>query len=297
MHEYEYTGKAMGTDFSLAVVCDDPHVANAVNHRTEEKIRAYEAQFSRFLETSELSLLNTERHMEVSPVFLEVTLEAKRLYDVTQGVFNPLVQIARLGYIQSYEDLHHTSTSVDDATYNIDFSQTLIDTTAHTITLMEGQKLDFGGFLKGYLAEKLCHEIMDFSVLIQGAIVNIGGDIHARGYDAADETFIFTIFNPVTGVDDIQISLTNKSLATSGTYKRTWVHNAQATHHILDASGIQNPITSVVSASVIHPHGGTAEAYAKVFLGKEPEDAQALCDSETEYIIIKNDGQIISNCI
>ena len=296
MREYEYTGNAMGTEFSIAIISDSEELANRLGTHAEEKIHLYENQFSRFLPESELSLLNARKDALVSESFLNVTEEAKALYSQTQGVFNPLVQIGRLGYHKSFALLDDMHKEKLDEPYNIDFNETRIDSTRKRIVLQEGQKLDFGGFLKGYLAELLCTEMMNASPLVAGAIVNIGGDIHARGRDALGSKFIFQVYNPISKNSDQEVTLYNESLATSGTYKRTWEKDGEKIHHILDANGVENPKTDIVSASVIHERGGSAEAYAKVFLSLgEKEALRILAHEHLSYILIKNNGEIITN--
>jgi len=71
-------------------------------------------------------------------------------------------------------------------------------TTKHcSIHLNEGQQLDYGGFLKGYLAELIAKNIMKYSSNIIGVIVNLGGDIHTEGLDKNGNKFIFNIYNPI----------------------------------------------------------------------------------------------------
>ena len=296
MREYEYNGKAMGTEFSIAIISDSEELANILATKAIERIHAYEKQFSRFLPTSELSLLNIQKDAIVSENFLEVVQEAYSLYRETQGIFNPLVQIERLGYNTSFDTLNTTEKSESHEPYDIDFTKTLIEPTSHRIVLQEGQKLDFGGFLKGYLAEILATEIKNSSPLIDGAIVNIGGDIHARGLDAHGLKFIFQIYNPVSKESSIEVPLYNASLATSGTYKRAWEKNGTKVHHILNVTGTHNPDTDIISASVIHSRGSTAEAYAKVFLSFGEERAlQTLPSTSLTYLLIKNNGEVTTH--
>jgi thiamine biosynthesis lipoprotein len=73
-----------------------------------------------------------------------------------------------------------------------------------------------GGFLKGFVAEKMSDILKDF----QGSIVNLGGDIFTRGCDEKNEKFIFSIFNPLDEEENFEISLENESISTSGNYKR-----------------------------------------------------------------------------
>ena len=296
MREYEYNGKAMGTEFSIAIISDSEELANTLAAKAEAKIHAYEKQFSRFLPESELSLLNVQKDAIVSENFLLVVQEAYSLYKETEGIFNPLVQIERLGYTTSFDTLDTQQKFKSEEPYTIDFSKTFIEPASRRIVLQEGQKLDFGGFLKGHLAEILSIEIEKSSPLVTGVIVNIGGDIHAQGLDAHSAQFVFQIYNPLSKKSDLEVPLLNTSLATSGTYKRTWENDETMIHHILDATGTQNPDTDIVSASVIHPKGSTAEAYAKVFLSLGEKEAMQILQSEhLAYVLIKNNGEVITH--
>jgi len=296
--EFEFSGKAMGTEYFISVVCDSQELALNMYEIAKNDIEIYEAKFSRFLPTSELSLLNQHKHMQVSQTFLEVTEKAYELFTETKGIFNPLVQVARFGYDTNFNDIQNDKDNYDESPYDIDFSSVIIDHRASHIYLQEGQKLDFGGFLKGYLAEMITKKIKLYSSKICGVIVNMGGDIYTQGFDAQGNKFVFTIYNPVVSNNDISVTLYNQSLATSGTYKRSWQHSGKKMHHILDSSGTQNPESDIVSASVIHTDGARAEAYTKVFISMNHDTAlQLLPEEDVSFIITKNDGKIIKHIL
>jgi thiamine biosynthesis lipoprotein len=314
MTEYEYNAKVMGTDLSIAIVTNSKELSNSIYAENLKKIQNYEKRFSRFLSESELSQLNKAKNMVVSPVFMEVFLKANELFLETDGFFNPLVQIERFGYNKTFAEIEKTETCGDERNvenkrnneseknYNIDFSSIVIDQNLSKITLEAGQKLDFGGFLKGYLAEKIAKEIKaNFEKIdskkFGGVIVNLGGDIHTQGLDANKQKFVFNIYNPVTAKDEIAVTLYNESLATSGTYKRLWQNSGETIHHILDKSGTKNPTSNIISASVINSDGGKADAYTKIFISLESELAleklQKKNDNKIKFIIIKNNGEIV----
>lgn len=294
MEEYEYTGKAMGTEFSISIVCNSKERADKLSNQAIVKIQSYENRFSRFLKESELSILNDKKEMAVSSEFLKVTQEARALYTLTQKNFNPLVQIARFGYTKNFNDIDNTDEVKNTEDYSIDFSTTIIDEKNSKIILQKGQKLDFGGFLKGYVTEKICKELKNCSQDVIGVIVNIGGDLHTQGVDEQGQEFIFNIYNPITKTEDISVPIHNQSLATSGTYKRTWQNKSQQVHHILDYSGNKNPETDIVSVSIIHPEGAKAEAFTKVFLSVGIDKAQEILKTENfKSICITKDGTLI----
>jgi len=296
LKEFEYNGEAMGTEYAVSIVCESREIADKLYEITRNDIKEYESRFSRFLPKSELSALNENKNMVVSKTFLNTTLKAYELFSLTKGIFNPLVQVSRLGYDRNFSDIKDVKNNNDDSSYDIDFSSVVIDRETSYIQLNEGQKLDYGGFLKGYLAEIIAKKIKSYSPEIAGVIVNLGGDIYTEGLDENGNNFLFNIYNPVLKDKNIIVPLYNRGLATSGTYKRSWLKSNKMIHHILDASGKQNPENDVVSASVICEDGSMAEAFTKVFISMNYKDALKLIDKENIlFIIIKNNGEIIKN--
>lgn len=293
--EFEWNGNAMGTEYSVAIVCDTFNVAEKIYKEIEKDIRAYEETFSRFIPTSELSTINENKKMIVTSPFLEVTKKAYDLFAKTKGIFNPLVQISRLGYNQTFSKLTNETNLDNDSLYDIDFSTVIIDEKKSCIELQPGQKLDYGGFLKGFLAEKLAKKIKTYSESITGVIVNLGGDIYTLGRDEHQNKFTFNIYNPVFPNQIIDIELENQSLATSGIYKRVWKNGGNTVNHILNKTGDKNPETDIISVSVIHPCGAKSEAYTKMFFSIDHHQVQEILGEKISFILIKKDGEVVRN--
>lgn len=291
MHEFEYETKCMGTDLVISLVTDTQETAHRIFVDTETRFHIYEAQFSRFLETSELSQLNRERSLIVSPFFLQTLDTAINLHRLTQGYYNPLLQIERLGYTASFDTLNAKKLHTMSAPYNHSIEDITINRATSTIALTDDQKLDFGGFLKGHLAELEARYIEEHNPTVAGVIVNIGGDLHTRGVDEQGNHFEFSIDNPQNKIP-ITVLLHNESLATSGTYRRTWTIEGTEIHHILARDGTQNPVGAPLSASVIYPHGAEAEAFTKVLMAAPPEDVPHILPDPLRHLTILQDGTI-----
>lgn len=293
MEEYKYQSRAMGTDVLISVVANKEKDANDLAGAALVMVESYEQQFSRFLPESELSQLNAIGTLRVSKRFLSVLKTALKLSRKTHGVFNPLFQIKRFGYDTDYADISSHSTVSEP--YNTDISAITLDETTHTISLAEGQQLDFGGFLKGYVAKEIVGTLTRSELPHQGIIVNLGGDLCTTGSDAMNEPFVFEIRNPVLGTHEA-IVVENQCVATSGTYKRQWKHEGVSYHHVLDSSGGKNPETAVISATVVHEDGACAEGYATTLLS-EPLDRALACIGEPDltYTLIKEDGAVVTS--
>lgn len=285
---YEYTDTAMGTEYSVVIVCNTKEEADHHYAYANKTIASYEEMCSRFMASSVLSQLNSKKDMIVPQHFFALIVRARELYRETSGVFNPLVQIKRAGYTRTFAEITD-DTGSSDTPYDIDFETVLLDEATGRIVLQTGQEFDLGGFLKGYLSELIAETI---SPRVSGVLINIGGDMTARGNDNGTHGFICSVYNPITDTD-IPVTLLNQSLATSGTYKRSWQQSGKRVHHILDKDGVNNPRTSTISASVIATDGAQAEAYAKVLLALPSKDSTAfLSEHTTSWIRITNDGTI-----
>lgn len=283
----------MGVSVSLSLILESTKEAEAIQQSFFATIVAYEQQFSRFLPDSELSQLNQHQNLVVSEAFFAVLQKSLLLFQNTDRIFNPLLQISRYGYDRDFSSLPEVSKTTPETTpYDIDFTTVRLDEETRRVTLQPGQQLDFGGILKGYLAHKLSRNIsMEYPHCL-GNIVNIGGDLFTSGVDENGEPFQFSIFNPITK-EQIPVTVANAGLATSGTYKRTWQIETGTRHHILDTQHQGAAPSTICSASVIHPDGATADAYAKLFLLKGIAEAVRISqDTNTGAILIHSDGTV-----
>ncbi len=295
MKEFNYSKNLMGTSVSLSFIAPTETLANTMANETLAVISEYEQRFSRFLPTSELSRLNTTKSAIVSDDFFAVLQSSFTLYNITKGAFNPLLQISRLGYDRDYPTLTPEDATVTSDAYDIDFTTVIMNPYTRLVTLQNNQQLDFGGILKGYLAAKLAKQLHTNYPACTGLIINIGGDLHTIGLDEENKPFVFYLYNPITK-QNTSLPITNMSLTTSGSYKRIWKNGIDLRHHILDSDGIHNPNTDIVSASIIHSDGATAEAYATLFIVRGFAIASTIVDTNTFlYFLTTNTGATITN--
>lgn len=299
MNEYAFTQRHMGTDVTVSLVCLAEAQAEAIATGVFSAVHEYELRFSRFLPESELSKLNRERSRMVSNEFAGVLTRCRELYTLTDGGFNPLVQVARLGYTKTFSSLKHTSATADATKYDTDLTALTVDTSTNRVTLAPTQALDFGGILKGYLAERLADRVGKEHPECQGVIINIGGDIASRGVDAVHEPFMFLLYDPV-GDKEIPVALRDASLATSGAYQRRWQSDLGEKHHIVDSVARDNPQSGLVAVSILHQSGSLTEALTKLFLVAGVKKALEIARPDQhhyQYFAVSENGDIVSNFV
>ena len=288
--EYSYEDRVMGCDLFVSIVAESEAYADEAYAHMRTMAHAYDAQFSRFMEDSELSRLNEAKDMEVSRECAAVLLVGRELYEKTHGAFNPLVQVSRYGYDADIKDVLLTERGTDESPepYDTDFASVRIQ--ENRVALAEGQAVDVGGYLKGYVAERM----VELAPLASGVIVNLGGDIYTRGRDQDGNAFQFDIENPRAPHSSITFAYENGGIATSGVHRRLWSRGGIPFHHILDASGTKNPDSDLVSATVLAKRGHDAEAYATAALVLGSKEGEHLLQEQgAEYCLIRDDGTFV----
>ena len=291
VREYNYHTRVMGCDFDMTFIAETSAQADSYFTQANSIAKLYEKKFSRFDSDSELSFINKNKSLEVSQEFLKIYWVAYNLYKKTHKKFNPLVQVSCIGYDETFEKITDCKVEgLNDREYNINLDEVVI--LPDRMILQDSQKLDFAGFLKGYVAEYIARSIDSK----RGIIINIGGDMYVRGYDERGEKFIVEIAYPRDESKNISIPISNKSLCTSGTYRRIWTSQQGKKHHIIDAHTKDSTQTDVVSASVVHENGAIADAYATLAITLGSEKAQKFfIEQHINFVIICANGDIITS--
>lgn len=224
--QHSKTRKLLGTLIEITIISDDTTAPDRIEY-VFDYFWSIEQEFSRFRPDSSLSRLNRDKIAQVSSRFITLMKLCKQRYEETDGLFNPLVQVARLGYSHSFDDGNFEQIkSIADT----DFSKVLIGT--DRISIGEHQSLDFGGIAKGYAVDMAAAILLAFGY--DNFFVNAGGDIYTHGMNNSGEPWVIGIENPFTLSIDTSLILKNTAIATSGRYKRNWNIEGRNYHHLVN---------------------------------------------------------------
>lgn len=138
--KFDYTFRALGSLFVISVFRDGDRGLDAFVQSVRAVIADFEAEFSRFVPDSSLSVLNRVGSLHVSERFLDLLRVSRDCYEKSQGYFNPLFNVALLGYSKDFE----TGLFVPekpDAPSRTDFEN--VEIRGSEVVLSEGMKLDF----------------------------------------------------------------------------------------------------------------------------------------------------------
>ena len=290
--EFNYHSEVMGCAFDLTFITKSVEKADKCFIKAKEIADFYENKFSRFNSENELSRLNRDKSIQPSPEFLEICRLAIDIHEKTKGSFNSLLQVSKIGYNKSFEDVQkNTTNKLSSLGYNSNLNEVYLN--EKLIRLKPDHELDFGGFLKGYVAEKIASKLRKEC---NGLVVSIGGDMYTYGLNDKGRRFAIEIINPHNDDKNVNIPMLDSSLCTSGTYKRKWSIRNQQFHHILDYQTKKSADSDIVSASILHKNGSMADALATtaISLGSK-SSISFLSNKDISFVIILDNGDIIKS--
>lgn len=137
---FDYTFRALGSLFVITFFREDDRGLDAFVQLAFKKISDFEAEFSRFVPDSSLSVLNRLGASSVSDDFLELLRISKDCFLRSEGFFNPLFNVALLGYSNDFESGEFVP-EIPVETPRTDFEN--VSVTGREVVLLPGMKLDF----------------------------------------------------------------------------------------------------------------------------------------------------------
>lgn len=271
------TIRALGTEVEFYLQSDTKRDFEADLAELEKIVSDFEAAFSRFILTSELSVFNqSSGSFWSSEEFIDILLEARNFYHLTKGIFNPsiLPNLERIGYDKTFSLLEADSAKaiVSQEYKNNNFDLINIDTESNLITKPADLKIDLGGIGKGYIVDVLVKNIVDKGY--KNFWISAGGDMYLSGVNEKKELYKVGVQNPLKLDKDIASILViddKMAVATSGVAKRQWKREGKTYNHVIDPRTGTSVNNDVLAVTVISDKAIKSDVFAKtiLILGRE----------------------------
>jgi thiamine biosynthesis lipoprotein len=261
-----------------------------------------ESKWSRFIGTSEISLINNADGKEMYVSVDTITL-VRYLVDAqsrTHGLFDPslLPALIGLGYGVSRSDSSMKSDIAPNAQWAIPLGETRVDAASGAVRLPSGATLDPGGLGKGLAADMVATELISLGAI--GVCVSVGGDMRIAGDSELNGGWSVAVESPFDGSTDLTTLVLNSGgIATSSTRGKRWVGPLGEMHHVL------NPATStplaesagqLVQSTVLASEAVWAEVFATALLVGGLEHGMPLIDQlGMAAMAVTVDGDIIES--
>lgn len=263
----------------------------------------YEQLFSPSVQNSDIYRINHSngQPVTVSPetIFL---LQTAGIYseltngriDVTVGPLSSLWNFTE--HTLSDNPVPPTEPEIAAALTHVNYRGIHIDESRHTVSLSDADAaLDPGFIAKGYIADRIKDYLLSASV--KSAVINLGGNVLTIGSKPDGSPFSIGLQKPFAAINTAitTVSVTDKSVVSSGVYERYFMYQDNLYHHILDAvTGypVQNELLGV---TIISDSSMTGDALSTtcLILGLE-QGTKLIQNSEEalEAIFITSDMKI-----
>ncbi len=274
--ELQVARRAMGCEFSVAFPASTRHAVDAGLAALDE-VERLEARLSVFQEESEISRLNrAESETQVSPEVYELLQRAAALARATGGAFDP----ASGALVRAWATRRVPSAEVHAAARQASgMAHVMLGDGPRTVRFLRpGVEFNLGAIGKGYAIDRaLALAVRRYRVraaLMQGGRSSLKGigapPASPRGWPVA-------LGDPLRpGRTLATLWLRDRALGTSGADRQFFMENGRRYGHILDPR-TGWPADGVLSASVVAPHAGDADALSTAFFVLGEEAVRRFC--------------------
>ena len=286
----ELKGNTMGTYYLVSLV-DVPKNLSKKKIEIEIKNTLLKANkiLSNWDKSSEISELNnnkTIKPIQISNELLDVVSEANSINIKSNGFFDitldPLIELWGFGYskgkiierVPNKDKIRDTLTLVNQ---NLLLE---INSNNQLIKKNKNVRLNLSAIGKGYGID-LIGKKLDY-LNINNYIIDIGGDIFAKGHNKNNKDWVVGIENPKLNEKLIKeiVNVSNKGVATSGEYKNYFSKDGTKYSHIINPKNGM-PIThSTKSVTVVDKNAMSADGWATALIAMGSEVGLKVAEKE-----------------
>lgn len=284
-------GYAQGTTYNIVYISED-----GVDYQRsiDSTLIAIDNSLSTYQKKSIISKFNqADSILEVDKMFTDVFNISKKVYEASEGAFDPTIAPIVNAWGFGFENLYATdSSTIDSLNTFVDFTKiTLVN--SNVIKAKKGMMLDFNAVAQGYSVDVLA-DLLEVRG-ISNYLVEVGGELKAKGVNLNDTLWRIGIDKPLEGLEEREleaiVNLENKALATSGNYRKFYEKGGMKFSHTINPKTGYPVVHNLLSATVVTGNCGEADAYATVFMVVGLEEAKKilLTNNKLEALLIYSD--------
>lgn len=262
----------------------------------ERRLQQYEQQYSMYIEDSQVSQINKnagEKYTAVSTECLELLERSILVSQEFDGLFDiTIAPLTQLWGISSEEPHVPLQEEIDQAKALVNYRDILID--GNQVMLRnEGQAIDLGAVAKGASCDIVREVAAEYG--IKTGYASIGGNLVVLGDDPDGQPYQFAIRDPQGDASEYiaTLSLTGKTMATTGGYERWFEQDGKRYHHVLDPRTGYPSESDLLSVSVISEDGLLADCLSTALFVEGKEAAlERMQREDYQLVIVDTKGNI-----
>lgn len=289
----KYEGEAQGTYYAVTYYDED---ARNFQFSTDSILSEFDRCASIYIDSSIISRVNNnDPDVKLDSNFTQIFNLAQKVSEQTEGAFDctvgPLVKAWGFS-IKKKQDLELPK--IDTLMKYIGYKKVHIEN-QRLIKESPQIMIDFNAIAQGYSTDIIAHFLE--SKGITNYLVDVGGEVLGKGQKPDGSPWIVGIEKPASDsladrIIQAKVQLKNRSLCTSGNYRKYRMINGKKYSHEIDPK-TGYPVThNLLSVSVMASDCGTADAFATAFMVMGLEKSKAFLSKHPEldaYFITTDD--------
>ena len=223
--------------------------------QTESMIRSLEAEMSVTDPDSEIAVINENGDGKVTDDTSDLISAALSLCKRTDGALD----ISVYPIVRAWGFTTGNYQVPDDASIQallplVDYTQIDYQQDSGDIHLPDGMEIDLGSVAKGYAGQKAADFLKENGVT--SGLLSLGGNIQAIGNKPDGSPWKIGIQDPFQNESPMMVlSVTDKSVVTSGGYERYFQQDGKTYWHIMDPSTGYPAENGLVSVTIVGTDG------------------------------------------
>jgi thiamine biosynthesis lipoprotein len=279
------SGPTMGTTYEVVVIRHPQGPARGqIEALVERVLDDVNRHLSAYDPDSELARLNADPRtgwVEVSPTLLDAVVQSQAVSRATGGAFDitvaPLVQAWGFGAGAAAGDARPDTTQL--AALRAGTGWHRIGTRSTPPAILRAQAhltLDVDGIAPGIAVDRMADGLESLGV--RDYLVEIGGEVRARGRSPAGRVWRVAVEAPVAGERRAQaiIELDGLAVSTSGDYRSFRMSGGRRVSHVIDPRTGAPVAHRLTSVSVVHRSAAQADALSTALMVLGPQEGLAL---------------------
>lgn len=262
------SGFAQGTTYNITY--ENSNNAD-YSPQIDSILKAFDRSLSIYDSTSIISRINNDDPTaEADDWFVAVFNTSKEVNSLSEGAFDITVgPVVRAWGFGNGPVARHDTAYIDSLLQYVGMEKVKLEG-RKVIRTSPGVKIDVNAIAQGYSVDVVC----DFFISkgIKNYLVEIGGEVRGKGTNASGRFWHIGIDKPSEGNmspgNELQaiIEINNKSLATSGNYRKFFVEQGVKYGHTIDPKTGFPARNTLLSATVVCDECSVADAWATAFM-------------------------------
>ena len=283
------SGETMGTRWSAKIVGGGPDLAGEIQGMLDRIV----AEMSHWEAGSHISRFNRSAPGRWQPLPRDFETVLKAALDVagaSGGAFDPAMGVLAdlWGFGPSGARPFPDDAAVADALANSGARH--IEQDGRRARRLAPAQLDFSGIAKGYGVDAVAGRLLGLGH--RDFLIEVGGELRGEGIKPDGQPWWVDLEAvPGATLASIRIALHGLSVATSGDYRRAFIHNGKSYAHTLDPRTGRPLENRVASVTLLHPCCMLADAWATALTVLGPE-GMALAEREglAAHMVVRTGG-------